>query len=258
MLHLPFSTLYLHQGVKHLLHRARRVPWIIQEKSRNQSPATMWKGEGGEGEGGRRKKKGRKESRNVRGWGQWTALAGQVPLPGVEERVEREGQVGGRDGQRGKGSVAPEGYVWVLSRHIPFYHASGLRCPRSRCQENGRIFPLRARAPCLGRERLVLRALEEEEEEEGRGGGREERDGDRTGESGRRGKEENTKEKPGWAALRDRWLRWRDARLLDAINLDHKHRFTATLGVPRSFSARQHLSRSPGPLRATHFFKQRA
>lgn len=75
------------------------------------------------------------------------------------------------------------------------------------------------------------------------------------GESGRRGKEENTKEKPGeGGSLRDRWLGWRDARLFDAINLDHKHRFTATLGVPRSFSAHQHLSRSPGPLHATHFF----
>lgn len=54
----------------------------------------------------------------------------------------------------------------------------------------------------------MLRALEEEEEE-GRGSrGREERERE-TGigrvESGRRGKEENTKEKPGWAAsLRDR------------------------------------------------------
>lgn len=110
------------------------------------------------------------------------------------------------------------------------------------------------------RERLVLRALEEEE---GRGSrGREERERE-TGigrvESGRRGKEENTKEKPGWAAsLRDRWLGWRDARLLDAINLDHKHRFTVTLGVPRSFSPRQHLSRSPGPFRATHFFNRGA
>lgn len=47
----------------------------------------------------------------------------------------------------------------------------------------------------------MLRALEEEE---GRGSrGREERE--RRVESGRRGKEENTKEKPGWAAsLRDR------------------------------------------------------
>lgn len=73
-------------------------------------------------------------------------------VPSRRERVERspngtnvhtERKEGGTSGKRKVESLL-EGYVWVLSRHIPFYHASGLRCPRSRCQENGRIFPLRA------------------------------------------------------------------------------------------------------------------
>lgn len=68
----------------------------------------------------------------------------------VSRRGRRQGRLEGGTGR--KRSVAPEGYVWVLSRHIPFYHASGLRCPRSRCQENGRIFPLRGELG-LGRER---------------------------------------------------------------------------------------------------------
>lgn len=179
----------------------------------------------------------------------------------VSRRGRRQGRLEGGTGR--KGSVAPEGYVWVLSRHIPFYHASGLRCPRSRCQENGRIFPLRGELG-LGRERKTRAESIRGgggggSRVEGEGGERERETGIGRVESGRRGKEENTKEKPGWAAsLRDRWLGWRDARLLDAINLDHKHRFTATLGVPRSFSPRQHLSRSPGPLRATHFFNRAA
>lgn len=147
--------------------------------------------------------------------------------------------------------MAPEGYVWVLSRHIPFYHASGSRCPRSRCQENGRIFPLRARrlrASSVGR--LVLRALEEEEE-----GREEERDGDRTGESGRRGKEENTKEKAGVGGCegsltrlaRRPALRYYQPRPQTPIH-GHFGGSPQFLGPPTPFTG--------GPLRATQFFKE--
>lgn len=158
-------------------------------------------------------KRRKERSRNAKGSrstnGPAKFLAGQ--------RVE--GRRWKRDRQRKEESRG----AWLLRvmfgccrEHIPFYHASGLRCPRSRCQENGRIFPLRGQH----RDRETP---SRETEWAGRG-------------TGRRGKEENTKEKPREAALRDRWLGWRDARVFDAINLDHKHRFTATLGVPSRVS----------------------
>lgn len=59
---------------------------------------------------------------------------------------------------RRKGNLAPEGYVWVLSQNVPFYHARVLGCPRSRCHGNGRIFSLRERA------RMCVRKVEEEDD----------------------------------------------------------------------------------------------
>lgn len=181
-----------------------------EKKSRNQSPAAMWKGEEGRGGRGRgeekkERKKGepeRKRLRSMNRLSRWPSSFGRV-----SRRGRRQGRLEGGTGR--KRSVAPEGYVWVLSRHIPFYHASGLRCPRSRCQENGRIFPLRGELG-LGRERetraeSIRGGGGGGSRVEGEGGERERETGIGRVESGRRGKEENTKEKPGWAAsLRDR------------------------------------------------------
>lgn len=67
----------------------------------------------------------------------------------------------------GRATPAPEGYVWVLSQNVPFYHARVLGCPRSRCHENGRIFSPRGSGGA-GRRRLrarvcVVKWLEEED-----------------------------------------------------------------------------------------------
>lgn len=97
-------------------------------------------------------------------------------------------------GIRRKGKSTPEGYVWVLSQNVPFYHARVLGCPRSRCHENGRIFSPRER-----RARVCVKWWKRR------------------------------------MIPRNPCLAWRVAQVFDAINLDHKHRFTATTRVLREF-----------------------
>lgn len=111
--------------------------------------------------------------------------------------------------------------------------------------------PESSSAPCLlGRETRA-------ESIRGGGGGarEEERDGDRTGESGRRGKEENTKEKAGVGGCegsltrlaRRPALRCYQPRPQTPIH-GHFGGSPQFLGPPTPFTG--------GPLRATQFFKE--
>lgn len=136
MARLPY-IFPLHPRWDWIFHHARSGEAFRESSREAQEPVT-----GARARRMEKRRKGRKEPER-KGSRSLNSSLGEVPrwLGFKSEKEPRREKEEDRQGGR---SVAPEGYVWVLSRHIPFYHASGLRCPRSRCQENGRIFPLRA------------------------------------------------------------------------------------------------------------------